>query len=84
MRLEPGHHERLAALAGGDQPVGRDRGRVVVVGQEDGQAGDVAVGAVGIPGPDGQLLRRPLAVEHGLLGIEVDADDRGQLGWRRR
>ena len=78
--LEPGHHERLAALAGGDQSVGADRGRDVVVRQEDGQAGDVAVGAVGVAGPDGELLGRALAVEHGLLGIEVDADDRGQLG----
>ena len=78
--LEPGHHERLAAVAGGDQAVGGDGRRDVVVGQEDGQAGDVAVGAVGVAGPDGQLLGRALAVEDGLLGIEVDADDLGQLG----
>ena len=77
---EPGHDERLAALAGGDQAVGRDRGRDVVVGEEDGQAGDVAVGAVGVAGPDGHLLGRALAVEHAGLGIEVDADDLGQLG----
>ena len=78
--LEPGHHERLAALAGGDEPVGADRRRDVVVGQEDGQAGHVAVGAVGVAGPHGELLGRALAVEDGLLGIEVDAHDLGQLG----
>ena len=77
--LEPGHDERLAAVAGGDQAVGRDRGRDLVVRQEDGQAGDVAVGAVGVAGPDGHLLRRALAVEHARLGIDVDADDRGEL-----
>ena len=55
-------------------------GRDVVVGEEDGQAGDVAVGAVGVAGPDGHLLGRALAVEHACLGIEVDAHDLGQLG----
>ena len=77
--LEPGHHERLAAVAGGDEPVGAHRGRDVVVGQEDGQAGDVAVGPVGVASPHGELLGRALAVEDGLLGIEVDAHDVGQL-----
>ena len=80
VRLEPGHHERLAALAGGDESVGADRGRDVVIRQENGQAGDVAVGAVGVAGPHGELLGRALAVEDGPLGIEVDADDFGQLG----
>ena len=62
------------------RPFGVDGGGVVVVRQEDGQAGDVAVGAVGVAGPDGQLLGRALAVEDAAPGIEVDADDLGQLG----
>ncbi len=80
MGLEPGHDERLAAVAGGDQAVGADGRGDVVVGEEDGQAGHVAVGAVGVPGPDGELLGRTLAVEDTLFGIEVHADDFRELG----
>ena len=65
-------------VAGGDEAVGADRGRVVVVGEEDGEAGDVAVGAVGVAGADGHLLGGALAVEDGVPGVELDADDGGR------
>ncbi len=77
--LEPRHHERLAALAGGDQAVGGHGRRDVVIGEEDGEAGHVAVRAVGVPRPDGELLSGSLAVEHARAGIEVHAHHGGEL-----
>ena len=78
--LEAGHHEGLAALAGRDEPVDGDRGGDVVIRQEYGQAGHVSVAAVGVSGADRELLGRARAVEHALLGVEVHADDLGELG----
>ena len=64
--VEAGHDEGFAASAGGHEAFGGDGGRVVVVGEEDGQVGDVAVGAVGVKRAGGHLLGRAFAVEHGV------------------
>ena len=77
--LEAGHDERLAAGPGGDEAVGADGGGGLVVGQEDGQRGHVAVGAVGVFGPDGHLLGRLLAVEDACLGYRSTATTLGSL-----
>ena len=78
--LEPGHDKGFSALTRGDQAIGADGGGDVVIGQKHGQAGDVAVGAIGVAGTQGHLLGGTLAVEHAVLGIEVDAHHGGQLG----
>ena len=83
VRLEAGHHERLAAVGGGDQAVGADRGRVVVVRQEHGQVVTSRSVPSAVVGAGDQLLRGPFAFEHDLLGIEFDARDRGDFGRRR-
>src|SRR5437868_995264 len=68
-----------SSMVGGDQDVGADRRGDIVVGQEEGEAGHVAVGAVGVSGADGELLGRTLAIEDRLLGIKINTHDLGQL-----
>ena len=67
-RGEAGHDERLAALAGGDQAVRVMAAELSLLRQEQRQAGHVAVGAVGILGADGQLLRVALPSSTAFLG----------------
>ena len=78
MGREAGHHEGLAAAAGGDEPRGVDLRRAIVVREKDRQRRHVAVGAVGILREHGELLRGVRPVEHGLAGVEFDGHDRGR------
>ena len=58
-------HQPDAAVVGGDESVGGDLGAVVVVALEQGEAGNVALGAVGVLRLGGEL--------HGLrAGLELD------------
>ena len=79
-RVEPGHDERLAALAGGHVAGAVDLGRVVVVGEEERERGHVAVGAVAVLRADHDALLLALAVEHGRRREHFHAHRQGDRG----
>ena len=83
VRLEAGHDEGFAAGSRGDQAIGRDRGRVVVVRHERRQARHVAVGAVGIAGAGDELLRRALRLPARRSADRDRRRRRPASAWRR-
>jgi hypothetical protein len=72
--VEPGQHERLARTGAGDDAVLRDGGGRVVVADEHGEPGHVAVGAVAVLRPHHDPLGLALRREHRLLREHLDAD----------
>ena len=77
--VEARHDEGFAAFVGGDEAGLGDLGGAFVVGDEGAEAGDVAVGAVGVTGAHGELLRRAGAFEHGLGRINFHVHHRGHI-----
>ena len=78
-RREPALQGR-AAFGGRDDPLLADLGDGVVVGHEQREIGDVAIGAVRVGRPHRDLLGRVHTLEHGGLGEHLDARDLGDAG----
>src|SRR5690606_21495303 len=76
---EAGHDERFAALAGGNHAVlVHGRGHIVV-GEEDGKVGHVAVHAVRVSCPHGELVRLA-AFEDQFPRQDLHRGGRGDVG----
>ena len=77
--VEARHHERLAALRGGDETAGRDFRGVVVVAEKERERGHVAQRAVGVFCADNELLRRVFTLENDGLRHDLRRDRHGHV-----
>ena len=78
--IEAGEHEGRAAVAGLHDAVLTDGGNGVVVRHEEREVRHVAVGAIGIGRPDGDLLGGGLTFENDLLRVDLNARHLGDIG----
>ncbi len=75
-----GHDECFAALAGGDDAIGIDFGGAIVVGKEERELGDIAIGAIGVSRTHRHALLGTLTFEHRLLGQNLHGDRLDHIG----
>ncbi len=77
--VKAGEHEGRATVSGGHETIFIDAGGGIVVRHEQRKVRHIAIGAVGVGGAHGDLLRHVLALHDDLVRIDLDAGDGGHI-----